>query len=140
MRGREAGRDLTCEVEGLLLWKAADPAEQRGEVFPVHVLHGDEVVPLELADVVDAADIGVRHLASDPDLSQEPLKAVGVALEIRGKKLERDRLADLEIVGTVDFSHPALTRERHDSISIREHGSRQEARPRMRLTGLSGDP
>src|SRR5439155_7913608 len=27
VRGREPGRDLTCEVEGLLLWKAADPAE-----------------------------------------------------------------------------------------------------------------
>ena len=127
MSGRQPRTDLPRQVECLLLRETTNAAEQGGEIFPVHVLHGDEVVPLELDGVVNAADIGVRHLARDPHLAQEALESFGVALQIRREELERNRLADLEVVGAIDFSHRASPHECDDPISIREHGSGQEA-------------
>jgi hypothetical protein len=67
------------------------------------------------------------HLARDTHLPKEPLKSLGVTFQIWWKKLERDRLTDLEVVGAIDFSHPAAPRERDDSISIPEEGSGEEA-------------
>jgi hypothetical protein len=69
----------------------------------------------------------VGHLARDAHLTQESLKSFSVALHIWRKELERHWLADLEIVGAVDFSHPAPPCERDDPISIPQHGARQEA-------------
>ncbi len=59
VRGREAGADLTRQLDRAVLREAADAAEQRREIFPVHVLHREERVPLEALDVVHAADVGM---------------------------------------------------------------------------------
>ena len=56
----------------------ADAPQQRREILAVHVLHREEVLAVGLADVVDAADVRVRHLARDADLVVEARQAVGV--------------------------------------------------------------
>ena len=60
--GGEPGADLARELDRAVLREAADAAEQRRQVLAVHVFHREERVPFELADVVDAADVGMRHL------------------------------------------------------------------------------
>ena len=45
--------------------------EQRREVLAVHVFHGDERRAFDFADVVHAADVGMRDLAGDADFAVE---------------------------------------------------------------------
>ena len=43
------------------------------EVFSVDEFHAEEVLPFELRNVVDAADVRMRHLACDADFGKETL-------------------------------------------------------------------
>ena len=88
VRRGEAGAELARDLERLVRRAGARCAQQRGEVLAVHVLHREEVLALDLADVVHAADVGVRDLPRDADLGVEALEAVGVALRApRGRNL-----------------------------------------------------
>ena len=49
-RGK-AGAELARDLQRLLVGQAADPPQQRGEVLAVDVLHGDEVLTLELSPI-----------------------------------------------------------------------------------------
>ena len=65
--------ELPRDLDRLVLREPADAAQQRGQVFAVDVLHREEVPPVDLADVVDAADVGVRDLAGEAHLGVEAL-------------------------------------------------------------------
>jgi hypothetical protein len=58
-------------------------------------------------DVVDAADVGVGYLAGYSDFVQEAVQAGLVLFEFGGEELEGDRLAELEVVGSIDLAHAA---------------------------------
>ena len=88
--------------------KAADAPEQRRQILAVDVLHRQERVAFELADVVDAADVRMRHLPRHPHFGVELREARGIAIHGLGQELERDRLAELQVVGAVDLAHAAL--------------------------------
>ncbi len=69
--GRQPRAELARDLHRLVLGQPADAAQQRRQVLAVDVLHGQVVVAVDLADVVDAADVGVGDLAGDPDLVEE---------------------------------------------------------------------
>jgi hypothetical protein len=60
MRGREARADLTRDFDRLVLGKAADASQQRREILAVDVLHREEELAINLADVA-CGDVGVRY-------------------------------------------------------------------------------
>ena len=45
-----------------------------------------------------------------------------------GKKLKSNRLAQLQIVGAIDFAHAAFAEEADDAIAFCENCARDEAR------------
>jgi hypothetical protein len=59
MRRRQAGADLPRDVDGLVLGQPPDPPQQRREILAVDELHGQERLAAEVADVVDATDVGL---------------------------------------------------------------------------------
>ena len=63
---------------------ASEPAKQRGQIFPVHVLHGQEGLAVDFRHVVDTADHRVADLAGHPDFVVEALEPVGIEAEVRG--------------------------------------------------------
>jgi hypothetical protein len=65
--GGEARADLPRELDRAVLRKAADAAQQRRKILAVHVLHRQEGVAIDLADVVDTTDVRVRHLPCHAD-------------------------------------------------------------------------
>lgn len=69
----------------------------------------------------------MRHLSRHPHLVEETLQAVLVALELRGQELQCDGLAQLEVVGAEDFTHPALAELPDDAVAAGEHLPRNEA-------------
>ena len=118
--------DLARDLGGLVLGVAADAAEQRRKILPVHVLHGEECVAVGFADVVDAADVDVGYLPGDADLGEKPGHPLCVAGHLLGKELQRHRLAQREIVGPVDLTHAALSQQADDPVSPGEHRARGE--------------
>jgi hypothetical protein len=43
------------------------------------------------------------------------------------QELERDRLAQLEIVGPIDFTHAAFAQQADDTVTTREYHSRYKS-------------
>ena len=50
-------------LERLVFGQASDAAQRRGEILAVDVLHREEELAVDFADVVHAADVRMRHLA-----------------------------------------------------------------------------
>jgi hypothetical protein len=87
MRGGKAGADLVRGLQSLVRGQATDAAQQRRKVLAVDVLHGEKVLPIDLADIVDATDIRMRYLAGVTHLSMKTGESRGIILERGGKNL-----------------------------------------------------
>ena len=74
VRGREPGAQLAGDLERLVGGKPPDAPQQRAEVLAVDVLHREEVQAFHFAEIVDAADVRMRHLARDAHLVAETLQ------------------------------------------------------------------
>ena len=85
--------------------QASDPLQERRKVFAINVFHREKVTAFDFADVVDAADVGMGHLPGDAHLGEKPLAPDGIVGKRFGQKLQGHRLAQLEIVGTINFAH-----------------------------------
>ena len=107
--------------------QAADAREQRGEIFAVHVLHGDEGHAFDLADIVNAADVGMGDQAGDADLAVEALEQARIARRLLGQELERDGLAEREVGGAIDLAHAAAAQQADDAIAAAEQRAGNEA-------------
>ena len=125
VRGRETGTELTRRLDGLVRGQAADAPEQRGEILAVDVLHRQEVLAVGLGQVIDPADVRVRDLARDAHLVVEPGERRGLGRHGTRQELERDRLRQLQVVGTVDLPHSAATEEADNPVAAGENGARR---------------
>ncbi len=117
VRRREAGTNLPRDDQRAILGEAADPSKQGREVFAVHVLHREESLAVDLIDVVHAADVGMRDLAGQSYLGVELRQARGIAIDVGGQELQRDGLAELQVVGPVHFAHAARSEPLDDAIT-----------------------
>ena len=127
VRRGEAGADLARDFDRAIVGKAADAPQQRRQLLAVHVLHRQEGVAVDLADVVDAADVGMRNLPRHAHFGVELHQARRIAIELRRQELQRDRLPQLQIVGAVDLAHPASSEPADDPIASAEKRAGREA-------------
>ncbi len=118
---------LARDVESLIHGKPADPADETTEILAVDVLHGKEVQAIDLAEIVDAADVGVSHLTGEADFVAETLDGGFVVRQGFGKELEGDGLIEREIVGAIDLAHAAAAEHGDDAVAARQHISRRES-------------
>jgi hypothetical protein len=121
--GRHPRAELPRDVHRAILGKAADAAEKRGQVLAVDVLHGEEPPALRLAEVVEAAHVLVRHLASDAQLVVKLRQVFGVGGDAFREELQRDRLLERQVVGAVDLAHAAPAQQGNQSIAPRDDRS-----------------
>lgn len=98
-------RDLDRFVSG----QASDAEQQAAEVFPIHIFHRKERGAVDFADIVNAADVGMRNLARDAHFG------VG-AREQSGRK-------QLQVARAINFAHAALPDESDDAVALGEHGA-----------------
>jgi hypothetical protein len=84
VRRHQSRAELPRELNRLGLGQPPDAAQQRGEILAVDELHRDVVLPVHLADVVDATDIGVGDLERDLDLVEKTVESRPVALDRLG--------------------------------------------------------
>ena len=126
VRGREAGAELTRELERLVRRQAADAAQQRREILAVDVLHREEVLAAGFADIVDAAHVRVRDLPCEPDFlvkARQPIRSIG---DLHRQELERHDLPELQILGPIHFAHPTTAQQADDAVARVQHGARHE--------------
>ena len=108
------------------------------EVLAVDVLHRQKGMSLDLADVVDAADVRVGDLARDANLGAESRELAVAGGDRVGQELQRDRLAEDEVIRAVDLAHPATAEQDWRCDSDRPGARRAESgrrTSRWRSTG-----
>ena len=73
--------------------------------FPVNVLHREKMLAINFANVVDTADIWMAELPCETDFGMEEFQTLRVGCEIFRKKLQRDGMTKLQVIGPVHFTH-----------------------------------
>ena len=112
VRRGEPGAELPRDLDRLVRRKPPDAAQQRRQILAVDVLHREEVPPLDLADVVDAADVRMRDPPRVAHLGEKRSMQAGSDASFSRQELQRDRLAELQVVGAVDLAHAAVADDR----------------------------
>jgi hypothetical protein len=134
VRGHQPGAQRVRHLHALVLRQPPDPLEERRQVLAVDELHRDEGDAVGLTDVVDPADVRVRHLAGGADLVVEPGDGGAVAAERLGQELQRHLLVELHVVGAVDLPHPAAAEQAQDAVAPRDR--RADLEPALdKITG-----
>ncbi len=125
---RETGAELACELERLVRWQPANAPQQRREILAVDVLHREEVLAADFADVVDAAHVRMGDLPREPDFLMEARQPVGAMRDILRQELERDGLSKLQVFSSIDFAHAAAAQQSDDAVAAGQHGAGNELR------------
>jgi hypothetical protein len=116
----EAFADLAGDAHGLAHGQGADAVNEALEVFPGHVLHGDEVGLALAAEVVHPADVPVRDRSGQPQLAAEAFDRPFVGRDLGVEQLEGQLFADLGVVDLVDAAHAALAQVLDDLVAAGE--------------------
>jgi len=85
------------------------------------------MVAVDLRDVVHAADVRVADLSGKADLCAEAREAGGVGREVGRQELQRNRLAEGQVVRAVHLAHAAAPGEGDDPVAAGQDGTGHEA-------------
>src|SRR6202041_2842558 len=119
---------LAGDFGGFVGRQATDAPQQRGQVFAIHIFHGEEWRAIGFADIKGPADVGVGDLASDANFSVQARQGRVVVGNRFRQKFQRYRLAQFEVFSSIHFSHAAASSHGYDAVAVFEHGARNESR------------
>ncbi len=134
--GLEAGAHLPAEGDGLPGREVADGLDQVVERLALDELHADVEGAVHLAEVVDAADVGMGDGLSQGQFAPEPLARQALAGGGRPYELERHRLAELAVDRLVDVPHAPGADLLDDRVAVAEGLARRELCRRPGQRGL----
>ncbi len=106
VRGVEAVRDFDAGVEefGDFDGPAVDAVLER---LAFEKFHGDERAALEIADVVDGADVWMIERGCGARFTAETFDGLGVLRNVIGQKFQRDTAAEARVLRFVYDAHSA---------------------------------
>ena len=111
--------------------QTADAFQKRRQILAVDVFHREEVAAFEFADIVDAADVGMRNLPGDAHFRKQPLAPHGIVCKRLGQEFQRHRLSQLEIVGAINLAHASAADQPDNAIPAGQHHPRRESANRQ---------
>ena len=82
----------------------------------VQILHGDECLPVLLADVVDGADIRMVEGGSCLGFALKAAEGLRIFGDLIGQKLESDKTMQPGVLGLVDHTHTAAANFFNDAV------------------------
>ena len=123
VRSGEAGANLPRDLESLVGGQAADAAQQRSKVFPIHIFHREKGLAVGLADVEDAADVGMGHLARHADFVVNRARRRFVPSEDCGRNFSATVWPRFISSARYTSPMPPLPSRRNDAIAIGERGT-----------------
>jgi hypothetical protein len=78
------------------------------ECYAFNKLHGDEVRPLALTNLVNVRDVRMVESGRGRGLLFETAHSILVSSHFGGKNLQRDFAMESQILRQINFTHPAL--------------------------------
>src|ERR1700722_19286301 len=75
----------------------------------VEILHGNKGMAVLLRDLVNRADVGVIQRGGGSCLATESLERLRVAGDVLREKFQRNKAAELVVLGFVNDAHAATT-------------------------------
>jgi hypothetical protein len=127
VRGGESRAELPGDVERLVFRKPSDAPQGRRQILAVHELHRKKQMAGGLADVVDAADVGMRDLARGAHFVVKLREPPRVLADFVRQELQRDRLTEPEIIRAIDLAHATAADEADHAVAAFEHRPRRES-------------
>jgi hypothetical protein len=124
--GGEPRANLTRQLDTLLFGEWSPPPQRCREILPFDVLHREKQMTVDVADVVHAAHVRVRDLPGEADLVVELREPPRIARQRGRQELQRDLLAETEIVGLIDDTHAAAPERSNDAVAIGEQRAGRE--------------
>ena len=118
VRFAEAGADLVGDEQRPARREAAFVFEQLREVAAGEVLHHQIDDTLPHAEVEDGDRVGIGELRDRHRLAAKALGKVRVTAQIGAQQLDRDALADADVLGEVDRAHAARSEQAFDAEAI----------------------
>ena len=82
----------------------------------IQELHGNERLPIVLADLVDRANVGVVQGGSGAGFPAEPFERLRVLSYVLRQKLQCDKAAKLGVLSLIDHTHAAATEFLDDAV------------------------
>ncbi len=122
VRGAQAGHHLARKRQGSSDGQLPFGREQTRQIGAVHERHRDVLDAVDLAEVVNADDVGVRDLAREHQLALEAALELlrRQRVRVRLDHLQRQRQRQLRIPDVVDRAHPADAEQADDLIALTE--------------------
>src|SRR5258708_36671843 len=120
MSRSHSGTKTAGNLDGFVRRKPADAQKQRREVFTVHELHRDEWLAVNVSDIENTAHVGMRHLAGYANFIVETRQHARILRGGFRQKFESHGLAQAQVVGAVNFAHPAFAEASEDPVTFRE--------------------
>ena len=127
VRGGEAGADLARDLERASSGKRPMRRSSDARSSPSTYSIDRNVCAVDLADVVDAADVRMRHLPRHPDFGVQLRQARRIAVDVGRQELQRDRLPELQVVGAIHLAHAAAAEPADDAVAAAEERAGREA-------------
>ena len=117
VRGVESVRNLDGNVQSFLERNrlAGDALLQR---LAFEQLHGDHRLAVVLGDFVNGADVRMIQSGSGARFAAKTFERVGIARDFGGKEFQRDKSAEVRILGFINHAHPAAA-EFFDDAEVR---------------------
>src|ERR1700722_10170661 len=132
MGGLQRPADLFDE-RYCFLWRELRPLmEDVGEIFALNILHGDELYPLSLAEVVNTDDVAVGNLSGEDQFLLEAVEDSAVAGQVGANHFKRDHAPELDIPGFVNGAHATFAEQAQPSVAV----GQQVAGSQIRLSWL----
>ena len=94
--------------------------EHRLQIGAVDQLHRQVVLPVRLAEIVGARDVGVRDAPRKPHLTTKALDRRLVRRDAEVERLQRDDVADHRVERPIARAHAAASDQLLDAIAPRE--------------------
>ena len=107
-----ASASAICQPMRKRIAELQRPAEQlRRQRLSLDVLHDDERLAAEAADVVDGDDAGMIQCRRNSSFVGQPLGGKGVGPSLGGHELDRHQAIEPRVESAVDVSHAPFSEE-----------------------------
>jgi len=116
----KASADLPGNLRGFVRREPANPANDRSEIFSIHVLHREEKNAVGFADVKTCGRHWDEKPAGQCALRRETGQARRHPERVPQGEISKPRPVPASGLRTVDFAHSSAAREGYDAVALRD--------------------